>query len=159
MKLGNIRPSTTILTRETLFSYISATLVHHYPTAVQWRHNLRDGVSKHQSHDCLFNCLFRRRSKKTSKLRVTGLSGNSPVTGEFPAQMASNTENYSIWWRHHEIPLQLINNVGLPVGTLVNTNHIHNISKVHRRELFRACACHSDDSIQDARFWNNSMNS
>ena len=24
------------------------------------------------------------------------------VTGEFPAQMASNTENVSIWWRHHE---------------------------------------------------------
>ena len=41
-------------------------------------------------------------SKKTSKLRVTGLCvGNSPVTGEFPAQMASNAENVSIWWRHH----------------------------------------------------------
>ena len=37
-----------------------------------------------------------------SKLRVTGLcAGNSPVTGEFPAQMASNAENISIWWRHH----------------------------------------------------------
>ena len=37
-----------------------------------------------------------RRSKKTSKLRVTGLCvGNSPVTGEFPAQMASNAENAS----------------------------------------------------------------
>ena len=23
-------------------------------------------------------------------------------TGEFPAQMASNAENASIWWRHHE---------------------------------------------------------
>ena len=44
----------------------------------------------------------RRRSKKTSKLRVTGLCvGNSPVTGEFPAQRASNAENVSIWWRHH----------------------------------------------------------
>ena len=38
-----------------------------------------------------------------SKLRVTGLcAGNSPVTGEFPAQMPSNAENISIWWRHHE---------------------------------------------------------
>ena len=27
---------------------------------------------------------------------------NSPVTGEFPAQKASNAENASIWWRHHE---------------------------------------------------------
>ena len=40
--------------------------------------------------------------KKTSKLRVTGLcEGNSPVTGEFPVQRASNTENVSTWWRHH----------------------------------------------------------
>ena len=44
------------------------------------------------------------RSKKTSKLRVTGLcAGDSPVTDEFPAQMASNAENVSIWWRHHEL--------------------------------------------------------
>ena len=40
----------------------------------------------------------------TSKLRVTGLcAGSSSVIGEFPAQMASNAENASIWWRHHEI--------------------------------------------------------
>ena len=51
---------------------------------------------------CLLNRWFRRRSKKTSKLRVTGLcAGNSPVTGEFPAQMTSNAEKVSIWWRHH----------------------------------------------------------
>ena len=24
------------------------------------------------------------------------------MTGEFPAQMASNAENVFIWWRHHE---------------------------------------------------------
>ena len=29
-----------------------------------WRHNGRDGVSDHQSHDCLLNRLFRRKSKK-----------------------------------------------------------------------------------------------
>ena len=53
--------------------------------------------------DCLLKRLFRRRLKKTQKLRVTGLcAGNSPVTGEFPAQRASNAENVSIWWRHHE---------------------------------------------------------
>ena len=60
-----------------------------YP--LHWRHNGRDSVSNHQPHDCLLNRLFRRRSKKTSHLRVTGLCvGNSPVPGEFPAQMASN---------------------------------------------------------------------
>ena len=48
--------------------------------------------------------LFRCKSKKTSKFRVTGLcAGSSPVTGEFTAQRASNAENVSIWWRHHEL--------------------------------------------------------
>ena len=43
----------------------------------------------------LLSRLFRRRSKKTSKLCVTGLcAGNSPVTGEFPAQRASNAEMF-----------------------------------------------------------------
>ena len=31
------------------------------------------GVSNHQPRDCLLNSLFRRRSNKISKLRVTGL--------------------------------------------------------------------------------------
>ena len=45
----------------------------------------------------------RHRSKKTSKLRVTGLcEGNSLFISEFPAQRASNAENVSILWRHHE---------------------------------------------------------
>ena len=47
--------------------------------ALQWRHNDHDGVSNHQPRGCLLNRLFGRRSKKTSKLRVTGLcAGNSP---------------------------------------------------------------------------------
>ena len=74
-------------------------------TALQWRHNGRDSVSNHQPHDCLLNRLFRRRSKKTPKFRVTGLcAGNSPVTGEFPAQTASNAENVFIWWCRHGTP-------------------------------------------------------
>ena len=50
-------------------------------TALQWRHYGRDSGSNHQPHLCLLNRLFGRRS--------------------FPAQMASNTEKVSIWWRHH----------------------------------------------------------
>ena len=69
----------------------------------QWRHNERDSVLNHQPHHCLLKSLFGRRSKKTSKLRVTGLcAGNSPGTGEFPAQMDSDAENVSIWWHHHD---------------------------------------------------------
>ena len=73
-----------------------------WPFSLRWRHNDHAGVWNHQPHGCLLNRLFRRKSKKTSKLRVTGLcAGNSPGTGEFPAQMASYAENVSIWWRHH----------------------------------------------------------
>ena len=69
---------------------------------LRWRHNGHDDVPNHQTLHCLLNRLDRRTSEKTSKLRVTGLwAGNSPVTGEFPAQMASDTENVSIWWRYH----------------------------------------------------------
>ena len=39
---------------------------------LRWRHNERAGVSNHQPHDYLLNRVFRRRSKKISKLRVTG---------------------------------------------------------------------------------------
>ena len=72
------------------------------PHSLQWRHNEHDGVSNHRRLDYLLNRLFRRRLKKTSKLRVTGLcEGNSSVTGEFPAQRVNNAENIFIWWRHH----------------------------------------------------------
>ena len=85
--------------------------------ALQWRINGRDSVSNHQPHDCLFNHLFRCRSKKISKLGVPGLCArNSPGTDEFPAQMASNAENVSIWWRHHGV----ITLVAIPT-TLFNT--------------------------------------
>ena len=88
---------------------------------LQWRHSGRDGVSNHQPHDCLHNRLFRRRSKKTSKLRVTGLcEGNSPG---FPAQRASNAENVSIWWHHHE--LRFFHWIKLILVFSMTDNHIH----------------------------------
>ena len=72
-----------------------------------WCHDEHDDISNHQPHDCLLNRLFRRRSKKTSKLCVAGLcEGNSPVTSEFPAQRASNAENVSIWWCHNEVSIE-----------------------------------------------------
>ena len=60
------------------------TLYERNPTVVcdsplRWRHNARNSVSNHQPHDCLLNRIFRRRSKKISKLRVTGLCAGSPV--------------------------------------------------------------------------------
>ena len=83
--------------------------------SLQWRHNEHDGISNRQPHDFLLNRVFKRRSKETSKLRVTGLcegcEGKSSETGEFPTQRANYAENVSIWWRHHEsgITYRLIN--------------------------------------------------
>ena len=74
-----------------MYQHVTPTLRWQIPTmpteghSLHWRHNGHDSVSNHQPHDCLLNRLFRRRSKKISKLRVTGLcAGNSPETGEFP---------------------------------------------------------------------------
>ena len=84
-------------------TFYSCIVVTPIAPTLHWRHHGRNGISNHQPHNCLLTRLLRRRSKKTWKLRATGLcAGNSPVTGEFPAPMASNAENVSIWWRHHE---------------------------------------------------------
>ena len=42
----------------------------------------------------------RKRQSSASLAFVRGIP--RARTGEFPAQMASNAENASIWWRHHE---------------------------------------------------------
>ena len=62
--------------------------------SLQWRHNGHYGFSNHQPYDCLFNRLFRRRSKKASKFRVTGFvrgihrwQVNSPQIGPVTQKM------------------------------------------------------------------------
>ena len=96
-----ICPSRKVLKSRHLQSLTPRRYIHKSPCPLQWRQNGHNSVSTHQPHDCLLNRLFRRRSKKTSKLRVTGLCAG---TGEFSAQMASNAENVFIWWRHHATP-------------------------------------------------------
>ena len=58
----------------------------HTSYLLQWRHmDVTDVPNIRQLH-CLFDRFVRWKSKKTSKLRVTGLyEGNSPVTGAFPS--------------------------------------------------------------------------
>ena len=103
-----------------------------------WRHNDRDGVSNHQPRDCLLNRLFRRRSKKTSKLRVTGLcEGNSPMTGEFPTQRASNLENVSISWHHHGT-CHKINFEEMPVLSLFLKQFLSPPSSITQRPIFQS---------------------
>ena len=77
-------------------TFCSIAYIGYQQWSLWWRHNGSDGISNHQPYDCLLNRLFGRRSKKTSKLRVTGLCvENSPGTDEFPAQMASNAKSVS----------------------------------------------------------------
>ena len=72
---------------------------------LQWSHNGHDGVSNHQPYHCLLTRLFSADQKKyqssASLALVQGI--HRRPAGEFPAQMASNAENVSIWWRHHVI--------------------------------------------------------
>ena len=65
--------------------------------SLQLHHNERDGVSNHQPHDCLpfIQGVDPIKSQSSASL------GDSPVTGEFPTQKASNAENVSIRLRHH----------------------------------------------------------
>ena len=58
---------------------------------------VRAMASEITSATIIYSTVYSGRSKKTSRFRVTGLcAGNSPVTGEFPAQRASNVDNISI---------------------------------------------------------------
>ena len=60
----------------------------------RWRHNGHVWVSNHQPHDWLLNLSCMQRSKKTSKVRVTGLCERW-----IPHTKASNAENVSIMCR------------------------------------------------------------
>ena len=99
--------------------------------SLQWRHNERHGVSNYQHIGCFLSRLSRPRSKKTSKLRVTGLcEWRRPVTAGFPSQRASNTGNVFICWRfnvlsiwQHSLEIHWENRITvLLMMTLVNGN-------------------------------------
>ena len=75
---------------------------------LHWRHNDHDGVSNRQPHGCLLNRLFRRGSKKTSTLRVTGLCVgnspgpvNSPYKGPFTRKMFPFDDVIMQYWFNH----------------------------------------------------------
>ena len=75
-----------------------------YP--LQWRNNEFSGIT---NVSIFYSTVCSGADqRKHQKVCVTGLcEGNSPVTGEFPTQRASNVENVSIWWLHHEWKLLL----------------------------------------------------
>ena len=52
-------------------------------------------------HSTIYSGTDQRKHQSSASLAFVLCAGNSPVTGEFPAQRASNVENVSIWWCHH----------------------------------------------------------
>ena len=109
--------------------------------SLQWRHNERAGISNHQPHDCYSIVYSRRRSRKTSKLRVTDLcAGNLPVTSEFPTQRASNAVNGSIWWRHYVAWLQRdTGTLQWPYRYYIDNKHKLGMANVYEFASWRMC--------------------
>ena len=59
--------------------------------------------SPEKYEDTHINIAWWRHQIETFSALLAICAGNSPVPGEFPAQMASNAENVCISWRHHEM--------------------------------------------------------
>ena len=104
--------------------------------SLQCRHNERDGVSNHRRLDCLLNCLFRCRSKKTSKLCVAGAETSAvvmalilhdwlvPVFHQRGLSQMENENTISSWWRHQmETFYALLASVRRIHRSLVNSPH------------------------------------
>ena len=61
-------------------------------------------ASKITSLTAVYSIVYSDADQKNIKApRHWLLCGEFTGTGEFPAQGASNAENVSIWWRHHDI--------------------------------------------------------
>ena len=115
------------------------------PLSLRWRHNDHDSVSNHQPHGCLLNRLFRRRSKKTSKLRITGLcAGNSPGPVNSPHKWPVTRKKFPfddvIMWRKKHWPCKLLAPPRKPLERnftvlLVNLNNWWRPSNVYIRHL------------------------
>ena len=69
--------------------------VHVAVCTLQWRHNERHWVSNHRHFDCILIACSGADQRIHQHSALLAF-----VTGEFPAQKASNAENVSIWWRH-----------------------------------------------------------
>ena len=63
----------------------------------------------------------------TDQRKCQSSSSLAFVTGEFPAQMVSNTENISIWWRHHDLRVNMYSlamPLLPPIPYMIYLNHI-----------------------------------
>ena len=99
--------------------------------ALRWRHNGRDWHLKSPASRLFTQPFIQTQIKENIKALCHWLcAGNSSGTGEFPARMASNAENVSIWWRHHGISQQHdhCDTQSRGLETLPHSNHQHLMS-------------------------------
>ena len=79
-----------------------------------------------QNTDCLPSRLFRRGSKKTSKLCATGLCEVNPlVTWGFASQRASKVDFFSMRWRHHVMLFAMQHVIPHIANTVRSTSNRH----------------------------------
>ena len=96
--------------------------------SLQWRHNERDGVSNHRRLHCLFNCLFKRRSKITSKLRVTGLcEGNYRWPVNSPHKRPATRKMFAF----DDVMMYIESGPCLPWGWQRLSLHVGGIRRIH----------------------------
>ena len=87
-----------------------------------------------------------RKSQSSASLAymcvcVWGGGGDSPVTGEFFAQRASNAENVSIWWRHHVFLYQHVIIIVKMLFLVVYSNFV--LSQIITRQLGSSHTSHT----------------
>ena len=82
-------------------------LPHNNVHTLQWRNNGHDGVSNHQPSDCLFNRYSGTDERNIKAPCHWPSCGEVTGTGEFPEQGTSYAENVSVWWRHHDLGIEL----------------------------------------------------
>ena len=110
----------------------------------QWRHNGCDSVSKSPASRLFTQPFIQTQIKENIKAPCHWpLCGEFTGTGEFPAQMASNAENVSIWWRYHAVCLWMRNYIPHktmdmttePYPNLINKRGVKYVSNLIRRML------------------------
>ena len=98
---------------------------------------------------------WRHLTETFSALLAMGV-GHSPVTGEFPAQMASNAENVCIWRRHHvvlTIKTQYVDSIEFSVTIGFHQNTVGRILYTQLQWVWNRISCWTHKIHPIARSW------
>ena len=110
---------------------------------LKWRHTQCNGVSNHQRLECLLNCLFRRRSKKTSNIGVTGLcEGIQRWQVDFPHKGPVTRKIFSfddVIMTHYILPSWVEHTANIVLNQSINSC-CH--SKFHYQNMHLCCMYH-----------------